>query len=398
MWRERFTANTGITYTAYGEGAKPVINSNVYGDAADESLWTLVEGTTNIWKYMKTIPDVGNIVVNGNKTIEKFVAAVKYANGQMLVGSTVIDPKTCLKEDNYFVSIYTSINGDSANLDSSTLYVRCDAGNPGKVYDSIELCYKGHGISGRSGITIDNIALFYAGSHGVSMGSVSNVKFTNMEIGWIGGSAQNTNGGTMTRFGNGIEVYGGCDNYVIDNCYVYECYDAGITHQKQLGGGDACTEQNVYFTNNVIDKCIYNIEYFMGIADTAGATRFMKNINYVGNLLARSGYGWGANPSRAASIKGWDHHNNHAEDFTIENNVFFMDKVNAVDLGVGNIAWLPVFKGNTYIQKYGNTLTKMGANGATQYIMDGTSAYSLEKIIGEKEAKLFYVKPDTVVE
>ncbi len=398
MWRERFKTKGGVTYSAYGEGAKPVINANVHGDVADESLWTLVEGTTNIWKYAKNIPDVGNIIVdggyeNGGKTIERLASGVKVEDNEVKVNGKKFDPKTHLAEDNYFISEY--ING---NIDSATLYVRCDAGNPGKVYKSIEIAYRGYGISGVSNVTYDNLCIMYAGSHGVGMGNVVNVKFTNCEIGYVGGSSQHFNdNGTITRYGNGIEVYGSCDNYVIDNCYVYQCYDAGITHQKQLGGNDACVEENVWFTNNVIDRCIYNIEYFMGIADNAAVERKMKNINYIGNLLARSGYGWGMSPNRSASIKGWDHHNNRAEGFTIENNVFFLDKVNACDYGTGNIAWLPTHKGNTYIQKYGNTLTKVGANGATQYMMDGSAKHNLEKIVGETDAKLYFVKAETEV-
>ena len=397
MWRERINTKAGTVMTAYGTGAKPIINSNLHGDVADESLWTLVEGTTDLWKYTREVPDVGNIVVNGNKTIEKFTANVKYKDNATYVGNEVFDPVKHLTNDNYFMSLFTEISGNSANMDKSTLYVRCKAGNPGKVYDTIELCYRGHGIKNAANTVIDNIALFYAGSHGVSSNG-TNVKFTNMEIGYIGGSSQNTSGGTMTRFGNGIEVYGACDGFTIDNCYVYQCYDAGITHQQQLGGGNSCIEQNVWFTNNVIDRCIYNIEYFMGIADTPNTTRLMKNINYVGNLLSRSGYGWGYGPSRAASVKGWDHHNNHAEGFLIKDNVFLLDRVNAVDIGFGNVAWMPKFEGNIYIQKLGNTLTKLGASGATQYMMDSTAERCLTEIIGEVNPKLYYVSADTVVE
>ena len=398
MWRERFRTKEGLTYTAYGEGKKPIINANEYGDAADPSLWTLVEGTTNVYKYAKTIPDVGNIVVNWESTIEKLVDPIKIAGGKMTVSGSPIDVKTCL-EDNFFVNVYTTMKGTSIDNTSSELYVRCDKGNPGEVYDSIELCYGGNGISGTSKIHMDNIAIFFAGRHGIGMGTVSDVKFTNMEVGWQGGVVGGTNSnGTLSRLGNGIEVYGGCDNYVIDNCYVYQCYDAGITNQKQLGGTDACTEMDVYFTNNVIEKCIYNIEYFMGIADDKSVTRIMKNINYTDNILSRSGYGWGAYPSRAASIKGWRGHNNHADGFTVENNLFIMDKVNAADLGAGSMAWIPAFKNNTYIQKYGNTLTNVGENGGKQYTMDGKAAENLEAGYGEKGAQLYYVPADTIVE
>ncbi len=396
-WRERWSAKYGVTYSAYGTGAKPLFNGNTLGDAADENLWTLVDGTTNIWQYKNKVLDVGNIVVNNDeKTIEKVVPVLK--GSEHLVNNNVWDPKTSLTNNEHFVCIYDNVtNGEVAVAsEMSTLYVRCDEGNPGKVYSTIELCTRGNLIGVPNEVTLDNIAIKYVGSHGVGMGTVQNVKFTNMEIGYIGGSAQYYSKGSMTRFGNGIEVYGGCDGFTIDNCYVYQCYDAGITHQLSSGGTQDYTEQNVYFTNNVIDKCIYNIEYFMGKADSEAVVRLLKNINYTNNILARSGYGWGMSPSRSASIKGWDH-NNRSEGFKIENNIFFMDRFNACHLGASMATWMPTFKGNTYIQKYGNQFTKVGANGATQYMFNGKAAENLENKIGEKDFKLYYVSPDIEV-
>ena len=58
-WRLRWSTKPGVTYSAYGEGPKPVFNGNRYGDAADPSFWTLVDGTDNIWKYKNIISDVG---------------------------------------------------------------------------------------------------------------------------------------------------------------------------------------------------------------------------------------------------------------------------------------------------------------------------------------------------
>ena len=88
----------------------------------------------------------------------------------------------------------------------------------------------------------------------------------------------------------------------------------------------------------------------------------------------------------------------NADGFTVENNLFIMDKVNAADLGAGSIVWLPAFKNNTYIQKYGNTLTNVGENGGKRYTMDGKAAENLEAGYGEKGAQLYYVPADTVVE
>ncbi len=397
-WRERWTAKAGVTYSAYGAGEKPVFNGNVNGDAADASLWTLVEGTTNIWKYAISTHDVGNIVVNGGyemggKTIEKIVPLAK--NGGLYIKGVAFDPKTSFEKNDHFISVYNTINGqDVAQNENSTLYVRCDEGNPGEVYNSIEIVYRGNLIGGNSNVVFDNLCLKYSGSHGIGMGTVRNVTVQNCEIGYIGGSMQNYKNGNMTRFGNGVEVYGGCDGFTIDNCYVYQCYDAGITHQLSTGGTSDSIEQNVYFKNNVIDKCIYNIEYFMGRGDVESVVRLLKNINYTDNILARSGMGWGMSPSRSASIKGWDHNNRMEDGFKITGNLFLLDAYNACHLGASLSMWLPTFANNTYVQRYGNSFTKVGANGATQYTFNGKAAENLENKIGETGFKLYYVNPD----
>ncbi len=389
-WRERWSASSGVTYSAYGTGPKPIFNGNVFGDAADASLWTLVPGSTNVYKYAKKIADVGNIILNdGAKgTVEKVVP--KIADGQLMVDGKPFDPATSITKDLHFVSTYATIDPNSPSIKEHTgeLYVRCDAGNPGDVYDSIELAYYGNLVSVPSDVTMDNIHIRYSGSHGFGMGTVKNVTFTNLEVGYIGGTSQYYKNGNMTRFGNGIEVYGGCNNFLIDNCYVYQCYDAGITNQLSTGGTNDFIEENVKFTNNVIDKCIYNIEYFMGKGDTENVVRLLRDIEYSGNILARSGYGWGMSPGRSASIKGWDHFN-RSENFVIKNNTFILDRINACDLGASLKTWLPEFSGNTYIQRYGNTFTRVSA----QYNFTGKAAEFLDTI-GEEGGKVYYVPAD----
>ena len=199
----------------------------------------------------------------------------------------------------------------------------------------------------------------------------------------------------MTRYGNGIEVYGGCDNYVIDNCYVYQCYDAGITNQLQKGGAANYTEQNVKFTNNVLTDSCYNIEYFMGVSDTGTATRLLKNIEYSGNLIRRAGYGWGrgANPSNAANIKGWDHYN-MSENFVIKNNVFDRSKGVLLHIGAGSLGWLPYLEGNTYVEHQGRNLAQYGALPTTQYKYNSTALAIVKDTLLEKDPSVFFLEPE----
>lgn len=391
VWRERWTAKEGVTYSAYGAGEKPLFNGNTYGDAADASKWELVPGTDNIWKYKNHIPDIGNIVYNGGEVVpEKLVPSIE--GRKLIVNGSVFNAQTSFTENNTFLSEYLILGNTSADVANTQtrLYVRCDEGNPGEVYDSVELVYRGNLIRGASNTVFDNLCLKYSGSHGIGMGNVNNVTVRNCEVGYIGGSAQYYQNGYMVRFGNGIEVYGSCDNFKIDNCYVYQCYDAGITHQYSAGGVDNVSHNNVTFSNNVIEKCIYNIEYFMGAADGNSVSRKMSNILYENNILAYSGTGWGADPTRSASIKGWDHRN-EAENFVIKDNIFLLDNKNACDLGTYRPEWMPEFVGNSYVQKYGKTLTKVGAYGAAQYYFDANAAETLENEVGEENAKIYYL-------
>ena len=69
MWRGSWGSKEGIIYSAYGKGPKPIMNGNVEGNGTGAENWTLVEGTTNIYKYAKKMLDIGNIIYNDGARI-----------------------------------------------------------------------------------------------------------------------------------------------------------------------------------------------------------------------------------------------------------------------------------------------------------------------------------------
>ncbi len=398
-WRVNFTMISGVSYGAYGNGAKPIINGNTNGDAADPSLWTLVPGTTNIYTYKNKVRDVGNLIYNGGVLYTDKIVPMINQNLELctLADSKKYDPATSHKNNNTFFMVYDSITSRTLNMPNvyGTLYVRCDEGNPGEVYDSIEIASYGHAIIAKSDNYIENLCVMYAGGHGITAGTCKNLVIKNCEIGWIGGTSQYINDGKNTRYGNGIQIYGGCDNFVIDNCYVYECYDAGISPQYSAVGTNEILLERIYYTNNVIDKCIYNIEYFMGSVESGNAERHFETMHYTGNILARSGYGWGMNPSRSACIKGWDHYNK-ATDFIVKDNIILNPAYNAYHIGADFEGWLPVFSGNTYIIRRNSEFVKYGANGSSQYIYNSLAAQTAKTVLGETDYKLYYLPEDYV--
>ena len=204
--------------------------------------------------------------------------------------------------------------------------------------------------------------------------------------------------GTVTRYGNGVEIYGGLVNFTIDNCYVYEIYDAGITHQISKTSHGNYYMENVVYSNNLLCDSTYNIEYFMSNDENSETSeRFMENVLFEGNLLRRAGYGWGQQrpDNLPASVKGWTH-NNYAINTTLKNNIIdrcynYLGKESyLIQLGTkynGSTAYLD---GNIFIQVPGRYFA---LNHRTSYEYNhNTNDYI--GFIGGKNNTVYYSSED----
>ncbi|MBE6703993.1 MAG: S-layer homology domain-containing protein [Ruminococcaceae bacterium] len=417
LWRERIACVAGTTYSAYGSGDKP----RIYGspeNGADQHKWTLVyenkETGALIWKYYREdFLDVGTLVFNNGegfamKEVPSCVGADYYVRGQENLPVEERTPYDYTVELDKNLEFFHSANsvvkanstiGDYIDISTSTgpLYLRCDNGNPGKVFTSIEFNTRPSAISAKDNVTIDNLCIMYAGVHGISSGTVKNLKVTNCEIGWIGGSIQGytANGNTKrtaTRLGNGVEVYGGCDGYTIDNCYVYQCYDAGVTHQfSNLSSGN-CIMNDVTYSNNVITECVYSIEYFLGTyGEEDQYTRQGDNILFDSNLMRRAGYGFGSfrpDGHNQRHIRSSDR-NNPFTNYRIVNNIFDRSVHQLIAAITDRAEWKPSFDGNTFIQGINNGFYSFAYYGSAN--MDINAKELTEKILGDQNAEVYYV-------
>ncbi len=412
LWREPFTAKSNTIYTAYGEGEKPTIYASPENGASPEK-WFLVHEDTEtgalIWQYTDSnrLRDVGTLVLNdGEGFTMKEIPSAKgdkfYVRNSNL--KTEFDYKTQLdKNFEHFHAANSSTVGGIINIDSARgpLYFRCDNGNPGKVFDSIEFNVKDSivKISGDN-ITIDNLCLKYTGAHGISSGNVKNLTVTNCEIGWIGGSIQgyNANGntnGSATRYGNGVEVYGSCDGYYINNCYVYECYDAGVTHQlsSRTTSGDY-REDNIEYSNNLITDCVYSIEYFLGAPEGDNTLiREGNNVLFKENLLRRAGYGFGSirpDSGNQRHIRCGSTSQNRFTNYRIEGNIFDRAVEELVQTSCQYKSHAPDYEGNIYIQGIGNHLYSHGVGNKGN--MDVASPFAIKNVLGDESARIYYVE------
>lgn len=287
------TLANGVTYGAYGTGAKPEIwgSPENYAQASMWSPYTI----KNVWKMDFSRSDVGIIVFNHGEAV-----------GEM----------------QYYVRNLTE-NGDYFFDDvQRVLYLYCDKGNPGAAYEDIEIGSRTILFRLRDGahdVTIDNICLKYTGTFGIR-GSTGcrNITITNCEIGWVGGSLFEDG---SNRYGNGIELTGGCQDILIENCWIYQVYDAGFTFQITMGADEDpaySTFKNITFRNNLVEYCSWAFEWW-----PSSDSCTIENIAVTDNLLRFSGYGWARDTRSPAHIRGpWSVTSFQPVNFRVTGNTF----------------------------------------------------------------------------
>ncbi|MBE6613036.1 MAG: hypothetical protein E7632_11140, partial [Ruminococcaceae bacterium] len=134
-WRGRFRAMGGVTYSAFGDGAKPrIIGSPENG--ADPEKWQ--EVAPDVWRYQtKFAADVGGIVMNGGERHARKIvldysglAPVDFVTKQPFGGYAE------LAED---LVMWHDLGGDVVeNADGGWLYLCSKKGNPGARFREIE--------------------------------------------------------------------------------------------------------------------------------------------------------------------------------------------------------------------------------------------------------------------
>ena len=323
-----------VTIGAYGEGPKPEIYGSLYNYS--EKLWEPTK-TKNVWRTSVRDVSSANVIFNEGE-----------AYGWMKYGI-----KSLMNDGDFF-----------HNSEEGYFYLYSSKGNPSDVWYDIEIApdRSGIGVWGGAGynITIDNICIKYFGRHGFQFyGQNHDITVTNCEVGWIGGALQNA--ATFLRYGNGIEFYGGNSyNLRVENNWVYQTYDSGITIQNgattsaNLDGGKGTGGwTNVTFKNNVVEfmeACleIWNssdsdsawyktMEYKDGkwvkrdvpLTDNIPADQyrtfgFFDGIYVVDNILRFAGFGWSYDQRPLKSpmtITMW-FAGDAQKNFNIKNNVF----------------------------------------------------------------------------
>ncbi len=264
VWRGQLRARSGIPghpirYGAFGEGPAPIIQP--CHDASGADSWNDEGG--GIWSAASGArADIGNVILDGGES------------GCLFKRGTRAE---LLHDLDFFFDPTTA-----------RVIVRSEAGNPGARWRSLELAEKIHGIDqgGAHDIAYDSLDIRYSAAHGIGGGSVKRIDIRNCGIFWIGGGYLYTDKlGNGVRYGNGIELWGGAEDVLVENCRVSQCWDAGLTNQSSMPGS---IQRNIVWRGNFVERCEYSYEFWHQGKD--GVT---ENIRLENNDFRDAGFGWG---------------------------------------------------------------------------------------------------------
>lgn len=349
---------SGVSYGAYGSGNKPA----VYGSWQNYATADWENIGTNLWR-LKGGP-------SGN------------------VGIIVFDHGVNTGYFRYSLSELKS-NYDFCN-DSGSVVLYLDR-DPSKSFTSIELANDIRLFnmpSGSSDIVIENICFRYTGGHAVRGSSCSNVTVRGLEIGYVGGSILTGYGDGTVRFGNGVEFMSESRNVLVENCWIYQIYDSGVTHQ---GSGNYHLK-GFTVKNNLIEYCgMGSIEYW----HTPDCD--ITDVTYENNLMRFAGYGFGGTQRPDKELSGHIMSNgkptgavsNTAYNFIIKNNVFELS-TNQLINATSSAGTPPRLDGNTYVQWDGRLLGYY--ENVTNRIFDSSVLSVLTEEWGDKNAEVIIAR------
>lgn len=378
LYRGILNCVTGVTYAAWGSGPKPVLCGSKR-NFAEPSLWKPGE-IPGIWVCTQPIKNAGIMTIDLDpETVGEYHAKM----GCLVPREPEMEPAPYhLKNDLEFW----------CDLEKCVLHMK-SAENPGKRFRRIEIGEHEDIFCLRftDDVTADNLRFTVVGGRGISASTTKNLVVTNCIFDYIGGSILWTTGGsTITskknvRFGNAVEIFGGCRGYHVRNNWIYQIYDTGITHQYHRAKEVENYQEDVEYHDNLIEYCFWSIEYY----NFNCKYTVTRNVYVHDNFCRFGGEGWGC-PGREKITPMYSFMGcaDVTENYRTENNIFQFSKgFILVHFGELEPPGTLFFRGNTYIQQKEYPFAKWG----DRIVSCGEADSFLKETLGEKDFELIVV-------
>lgn len=321
IWREAMLTenirNTeGITLSAYGTGEKPRFYGSPENGVGTEKWELYYEGDNGekVWKFHRDMADTSVIVMNGGEVYAKRDLAYwngeKYLQEEDFTKDYIVEQE--LKDMEFFTEIiYNTIpfnadiiyyddfvDGKSTMLEGD-LYLRCDAGNPGEVFKSIEFSTAhpfGDGLSDY--MTLDNLNVSYC--RPIVAGTSNEGDSTdywcvqNCEMGWGGGyicyytDENDPYGADMGYYwmDGGFPNCNGSGNRIRNN-YLHHAFQEGLTLETFADDNDPCNDS--IMEGNLTEYCLMGM-LLINWDNEIKEPHIFSNIYFRDNMVLYSGF------------------------------------------------------------------------------------------------------------
>lgn len=259
--------------------------------------------------------------------------------------------------------------------DNQTLKVY-SAENPASLYDSIECVLTKYIIDNTNVayVRYDGLHITHGGADGISndFGLCHHIIISNCDISWIGGGfTKGLYNGRPARYGNGVQFWGDANNCTVENCSIWEVYDAAISPQ--------CTVTNelynIYLRNNTIRNFEYGLELW-----NRPSTSSLHDIYFENNVLKNAGDGWAhkQRPNPRASFLELHNNTSVTSNIFIRNNLFDTTEqycINSLSGAVYNGIADMVLDGNTYYVDENKTFAVWVGGGSYPATAEGVAGF-----------------------
>lgn len=423
LWRGSLVCDKGVSLSAYGTGEKPKIYGSTENGAGAEN-WILFHEDSSgkkIWKYRnEKMSACGcGIILGDTNTIARRIYSWYDEKAYYFLEdrTTPFDMLKALDRD---LTFYCEPVPD--HYKGSTIYLRCDSGNPGERYDSIEfLNQEGNEnwetviITANQDCTIDNLCIMYFADIGIEvLNGASGVTIQNCEIQYGGGSIlwykEPTWEGDASLYINGQGIFVTESDALIQNNYIHDIYECSVNFEICRPYEDI--KPYLPYSNSVIRE---NLFARCGLPITVtnnsdpqykDAGALIDNLLIEDNWIMDAGFGWyagrqtgvGDDPDMQKMIFNtdlritFDGSDCIRGPIKVSNNIFYRGLNELVGLRNEDDSIMS-FSNNTFAQKFGELVLWHQDNGVEAAAPELTQE-RVNNICGTNAGKVVILQPD----
>ncbi len=296
----------GVTLGAYGEGDSPVIRGDL-PQANEMDFWEIYydQDGVKIWATADKLQDTNIIVFNDGEIVAEEVMPFWNLNTSDYCNATgaSFDIAAELKQDLTFCSLLEldveNIHDLGNTVQTGTMFLRCDAGNPAEVFDEIAIPQAQSALSLRTDAAVVGVSVKYATCLAIEASGYdgySGQQVRDCEIAWCGGLLHSYNETEIKSVlrpycGGGAIQITGSGNSVTD-CYIHHCGTFSLIFALHANGPERYICRDMTYTGNLIEYSGSIHVTDLTKKDNPNADGFVSNMTFKDNYVLYSGEGW----------------------------------------------------------------------------------------------------------